>query len=483
MADDNSTESECPLRKEGWPDEWPEANRQGALVYTVLWFLVVLIAIIGLYARRNHQPVKARRITLIAMTSVGLGLAVLASTLREVIGRDVFPCTPYLLLTMFVVPAGFCPILARVLHHRNRVLWQIQLMSMPLSQRTDKQVAELLETKYRASTRRAYYTAALLFCGFGAFALIYQQVQPRYHLGVCIGCEMNTLDNLFLVGMYIVLVIMVVAVMARMPAPISSNEARHEEIVGIERSLKAMVFVAILWLILFRVDPGQLHEKGYVTYAYILDTGMLMLIIQQAIVPVYMSFTTLENPGKRMELSRVLQTPALLECLESFLRREFAVENLRFVLETRRWKNSYPGTDASSIITKEWLSVACDIYNTFIHHHALLEVNLKAETKDELVKVFESEGTHKRARKHRHGFPEGGIDIERGDVPLNLSLEAFDKAVHEIKRLLELDSFPRFLASAEYKAKVYEDFYGTAATNKSVNGTVESAMSGHHRDS
>jgi hypothetical protein len=46
---------------------------------------------------------------------------------------------------------------------------------------------------------------------------------------------------------YIVLVFMIVAVMRRMPTPITSNERQHEEIVGIERSLKGMVFTALLW--------------------------------------------------------------------------------------------------------------------------------------------------------------------------------------------------------------------------------------------
>jgi hypothetical protein len=230
-------------------------------------------------------------------------------------------------------------------------------------------------------------------------------------------------------------------------------------------------------MILYRVDPGEYHLKGYITYAYILDTGMLMLIVNQAIVPVYKSFTNLENPGRHMSLARVLRTPALLECLESFLRREFAVENLRFVIETQKWKQYQPGPGSSAEVMNEWRAVAVDIFNTFVHHNALLEVNLKAETKGTLVKLFEGQ-THKKTRKYRHGLNEAGGDIDRDHGPKNLKPDTFDEAADEIRHLLELDSFPRFLASAEYKAKVYEDFYGTTQNKSAGFGTVGSTASG-----
>jgi hypothetical protein len=117
-------------------------------------------------------------------------------------------------------------------------------------------------------------------------------------------------------------------------------------------------------------------------------------------------------------LLQVLEDEHLRGLFEQFLVREFAVEKLLFWVAVRKFKETFPSKDSSTM--------AVDIYKEFCAVDARISLNLSSKTRDTLCTFFKEENLE------------------------SLSSTVFDAAMHEVLKVLAYDSFARFVSQTKW---------------------------------
>ena len=112
-------------------------------------------------------------------------------------------------------------------------------------------------------------------------------------------------------------------------------------------------------------------------------------------------------------------------CFSTYLISEFSSENCYFWKAATEWRTSFEEKKS-----EERLDEARQLYELFIRHGAPMELNISATTHENLAAVFEEkEGTSEK----------------------EVNSNVFDRAVNEVFRLMEDDTFGRFLQSDLFK--------------------------------
>ena len=472
-----ANDTDCPAHNVHWPvGDWPAANITVAIVMSAAWLLFMLASLVALFVRRNHQPLRSRSVPLIAATTVGLSCVFVVSSVREALYRDEFPCLVYLAFSVLAPASATTPLIARLLNYKNRVEFQMEFMQTRTENVADADaIARLLHLKYKTRATRAYRICAALFLFSVIVLVVYQSLEPRYfiHSG-CAGCEMTTGDSILIVAIFLVLAIQSFIALRRLA---KLTNGHHREVHDITAVLKIMCAGAISWIVIFRVDPGNLHRDGVLSWGYVLDAFLFATVVRLVWVPVYNSYTNTDYQGKKVSLESVLGAPMLAECFKDFLKSEFSVENVRFVEEAREWKQAYPGEDADAEVVNAWVDTASDIFDTFVEAGALLEVNLSSSVREQASLVFDARNSKSATQRQPSTLKmlaagrknkADAAEQQRAETdrpPLDLSPDVFDDAVAEMVQLLERDSFPRFLASKTYTNLHNDAYHSTVATH------------------
>lgn len=76
---------------EEWPTEWPQGNSLFGLALLIFNLTVTVVGVAMMYIRRDYQPVKNRQKGSIAFSAFGTWTVSTAVSLREYLGRDIFP--------------------------------------------------------------------------------------------------------------------------------------------------------------------------------------------------------------------------------------------------------------------------------------------------------------------------------------------------------------------------------------------------------
>jgi hypothetical protein len=204
--------------------------------------------------------------------------------------------------------------------------------------------------------------------------------------------------------------------------------------------------------------------------------------------------TTAKNPVKRngpgllSQLQQVLNSPTALDDFINFLRLEFAVENILFLIDCQSFKNRH------KLKNSEMVAAALHIYRRYIAENSQCSVNISSKTREKVKKIFDPMANESRlilsmrSTISRVGSADSGkalladeksmestsssIDLAGSikfdnarDSPASIPLSSFerrpaaygwdgtifDEAYQEVFELLARDSFTRYKATPDFQ--------------------------------
>jgi DNA-directed RNA polymerase subunit F len=126
----------------------------------------------------------------------------------------------------------------------------------------------------------------------------------------------------------------------------------------------------------------------------------------------------------RHKLNLILQDDVITECLETFLRKEQAAENLYFLKRTRAFRDNF--TTITEDNYQEALQEAKNIFNEFISDQSRQQIFLSPKTKAELTSTL-------------------------GVQEVQLTSDLFATSDAEVYKLLSRDKMQRFLSSDAFR--------------------------------
>jgi len=179
------------------------------------------------------------------------------------------------------------------------------------------------------------------------------------------------------------------------------------------------------WIILFIVDPGNVHADGKWSWHYLTVFMSFSFFMLSIPLQIYYS-SKMEEWNERDEtFSKILESERGRELFKAHLAEEVSIENYLFYEGAKKWKSSYHSRKKKTVRLFNFL------YDTFINDGSLLQINISEKTKKEL-------------------------DIVRMNQENQLTRDIFDNCIFEVFQMM-LDSYPRFLRSEHherYKAHI-----------------------------
>jgi len=173
------------------------------------------------------------------------------------------------------------------------------------------------------------------------------------------------------------------------------------------------------WIVLFIVDPGNIHADGKWSWHYLtvfMSFSFFMLTIP---LQIYYSYKMDECKDRDEAFTKILESERGKELFKAHLAEEVSIENYLFYEKARKWKSSFRAGKQKTVRDFKFL------YDTFIKDGSFLQINISERTKQIL---------------------DG---IQRN--PTNqLSEGVFDECIFEVFHMM-LDSYPRFLRSEHYE--------------------------------
>ena len=113
-------------------------------------------------------------------------------------------------------------------------------------------------------------------------------------------------------------------------------------------------------------------------------------------------------------------------CFSTYLISEFSSENCYFWKAARDWQDGFKAKNSEQRVEE-----AQELYDLFIRHGSPMQLNISAGTHDRLAAVFEK---------------PSGLDAD------DVRSTTFAQAVHDVYRLMEDDTFGRFLQSELFQS-------------------------------
>mmetsp|Transcript_13258 Transcript_13258/g.15487 ORF Transcript_13258/g.15487 Transcript_13258/m.15487 type:complete len:325 (-) Transcript_13258:100-1074(-) len=273
--------------------------------------------------------------------------------------------------------------------------------------------------------RRASYYASSKFgwqlLGFLLLLLVVKLVSVIYYTAECTGCKPILTDLYqmvvagFLIGVpnYVLLFIH-----HREPDPLNILSE-----IGLNMIIPTALFFG--WIILFILDPGNVHADGKWSWHYLTVFMSFSFFMLSIPLQIYYSYKMEEWNERDEAFSKILESERGRELFKAHLAEEVSIENYLFYEGAKKWKSSYHSRKKKTVRLFNFL------YDTFINDGSLLQINISEKTKKEL-------------------------DIVRMNQENQLTRDIFDNCIFEVFQMM-LDSYPRFLRSEHherYKAHI-----------------------------
>jgi len=277
------------------------------------------------------------------------------------------------------------------------------------------------------------------------FGIVYQAALP-WHQKNCYGCYEDTIFYLIIgatVGVLVTVTAVVGFLVRKSPDPL-----------GLLYEIKWLIIMAgpfgaagLLGCLLDQYIDRP-YDRGIFSFDWIVLSALIIEFTWLTYVPLYVSYKMKQRVmGARYDFASFLANPKSNKLFAEHLANEWAVENLKFWSQVETFRGQY----ANFKKVKDANRAAVQIFNTFIRHGAVMDVNIPSFMRDKLTDFFD---------KHSQSDP----DFAAVAIPATV----FDEAQREIYNLMEKDSFQRFQATAAFKGFVGENTVLDAAKQRLV---------------
>lgn len=453
------------------------ADWNAGAIFGLAWFIFSLPIHIGgtiwFWLRRDVQPIKARSPSLVVVTDIILMLYVGLLCFQRIFADD-YPC----MLTMWSGHIGTIVLFNTYLWRCWTLYFTFHLTQQKLLQ--SKAALQAASTDASSSKlpffirNRRYVSSLFLFKVTGMIMVILllpigllSATPDGKEIAAEVGdnCDRKWGDTLL--AAYVVAYVMV--------------------FIGFAFSLRAVVdgfkiktelkFTSILGLI--AVIPWAVFNQLFSDVnkdVFPFSTFCLIMAAEAAfgastLWPLYRSIfegqimaVDVDAPDSLNSLRNVLLSAEGFEAFKKFLTKEFSVENILFWAEVGQYRKAKKELVAKNAPDMDLvlLGKAQALYALYIISQAPFQVNLPDPIVRRIEARLKSEFAHagKKTAAEPEDLPDPSSPPEVLETPT-----LFDAAQHNIFRLMETDSFPRFIRTDEYK-KLIDDAKSKHATNK-----------------
>jgi hypothetical protein len=415
----------------------------GVSVALTVAFPVLVGGMVGGFCWFRSQSVLLRRRALEPLLVVCLGCAALwiSVPLRDSLGPENFPCVLAGVFDFLAPPLIMAPLAIRLVNvDSQRAEQELQAKNVGIRESQVQDTANLdtfgayvKKTFLRQRGEDVEYKS-LVFATSKAHLVIWLAVAclpfvigflaslallPAWQ-ATCNGCELVQGGAVFLLlattGIFVV-GLQKAHTMRKHPDPL-------HHIAEFVAAFSVYWFFVCVALVLHIVDPGQVSRQARAfDWRWISLLGTVCLVFVITLYQVLMArggqSAVLANRAFD-DADRLLDLKSNKELFALFaahMKKEMCDEAIKFVLDVDAWKDEFRRK------TEGRQRAARIVYDTYIVRKARLEINIPSKMRDALTR-----------------------DFNMGNVPM----DAFDPAYKEAVHLLMTDSFPRFLASAQY---------------------------------
>jgi hypothetical protein len=487
--------------------DWSDEIRVGGLALFVAC-AVYWCAGLAWFFRRRHSPWLAHRDWRLAtVSSLGCLCQVVSGPLFDFVGLLSIPCDVNLFLVYGMVPLAAGPVVVRILQFYTSAGFQREQLkrggeasSLDTSfvaqassvlryclcaRRDDRSAAvgaaEREPARQRSSSSSALAARALYALSSGRFAalvttlyavtcLLPQLVQlllPTSAFGGkgCYGCDVKgSLYVPVLIQLALVCIpsVFLLVKLRGVPDPLRIMRELH--------TLCAIGCLILLVSLVHLKDPGSVALSGRFDWRFLNSLLVVAIFTVQCPWQVLQSYRVREAKTPQSEktgvtelkLAQVLASPHGRDLFRKYLATEFSLENLLFLEAVAKYKEEHATGTVETVRQR-----AVELLNTFILPSAELELNVSAATSRAVREALceaglaQPGGSQRDLLKSRNNVLAPSAPIEHPTkqgkkiaphlAKAQLSappLDVFDRAVEQIRNLMETDSFPRFTRSA-----------------------------------
>ena len=233
----------------------------------------------------------------------------------------------------------------------------------------------------------------------------------------CTGCRLAAADIIILM-----IVTTLVAMVVSFPLiGMRKNVDRN----GLLKELKTIIVGAVIFgipaFVFVLIDPGNLDATGNFTWDYLFSLVYLWVFTAQVPLQIFVAWYSnkMLASSNKIDLFSIVLNQQTHQLYNQHLVREMGIESLQFLDEALGWKKRFEDSQ------EEYRQHRAEgIYETFLAKHCPLPINIDGQEINRLRQVF---------RK--------GEKVDR---------QVFDKSMVEVYRMIERDSFIRFLSSNRF---------------------------------
>jgi len=409
-----------------------DAFRLTQIIFQIQCYAIAGISLlVWRYRSERVEYLGKRNFVLISLLSLGF----VANSLGAPVGRmisltddlDEFNAYAWCIVQnfshTFVVPILGGVQIIRLYLFRQRVLYTRLVAAAVDKLRTreldDKEIAELKMTKYKASSEFANRLALLLVIVSTVLSFIFVSLNcPVFDPDK--ECTFTVYGNS---GVYQVCIIVVVtgAIIYASRLNRGAPDPFHllEEI---QRSMLFPAFLGVSGAVLGYFDPGNFNEKDPITWSwgFFADIAVYLFMLNSYPYQIYKSYRMEREGNTHYRLSDILKDDTGAKLFEQHLLNEFSVENLTFWKTVKRWKEKFDETprDIRKIEAE-------NIIRRWIDEGGLFQLNISSGLFNKVKNRFTNE--------------------------ILVAKDLFDEIQRDIYRLMESDSFRRFVDSPMFQ--------------------------------
>lgn len=420
--------------------------------------------------RRRSVMLRKRPLSLIVVSCVGGGLCVLSVALRDAVGPPLFPEGVLYALDMVSVPLLAGPLVIRLARFKSEVSFMKAARLRVGKSGSDTESPGRPSTGRKGRGRGAGFASELhaeqvessMFVSFASYVVygvlsvlkLKRSEELKAHSGRfisspyyiafwvialsapylaailgfgislggygCVGAELSLEADVFFCVMTILLLVAGVGQVVRM------WQRTHDPLgLAPEFFTAWAVGVPLLFAgkLLHIVDPGGLQMvRREVDWLWFTVAAAIWIVCAQTLLPVWWSLRAIVEAAllssstfdKEERLRDILMDVRLVEALRDHMVNELSVENLEFIEDVDRFRQTYDSD------RDHRQKMARDIYDNYLAKHAFFPINVSSANTQ---KAF--------------------YDFSRG----NVAATVFDDARAEIVDLMISDILPRFVRS------------------------------------
>eukprot|EP00510_Aplanochytrium_minuta_P000430 CAMPEP_0184009120 /NCGR_PEP_ID=MMETSP0954-20121128/2405_1 /TAXON_ID=627963 /ORGANISM="Aplanochytrium sp, Strain PBS07" /LENGTH=478 /DNA_ID=CAMNT_0026288411 /DNA_START=135 /DNA_END=1571 /DNA_ORIENTATION=+ len=419
-----------------------------ANLYMLFWIFV--------YLRRRKESSYLRRRTRSVFFVFMIGCLFQPwLSLKEVIGRENYPCILVNMVPIFAVNLIAWSIVMRIFLYHYRIEYYKAItrktyFDLVSAWNADKQGETILEPETEteskpstlskksartdgghisvhtlkrlrlfASERFAWVILVIHFVGT---TLLLGYTQDAHLTITCIGCEFDVSNGAYVAAYALVLASIVGFTMHRLRNESDSLGLKFETNLGLVISFP----VILAGILLSLLDPGNKERDGEYFWGRLMEIAGFLLFTVSVPYQVYVSYffdVKASSRGKGAAAFNTLMTTNNTErdLFKLYLATELSTENYHFWHAVNDWK-----TIGNQNLRN---AKSCEIYDTFICQSSASQVNVSST-------VYQS--IKEKISNHRRS----GADIEP---------DIFDRAFRDVHNMLAYGAFTRFEESALYK--------------------------------